>query len=303
MDAPEPFLDIDLPLPDRRPGKVRVSYRLSDGPDGEGRRLFVTTDRLSAFDRIIAGVPYKGQVLNQLAAWWFAETADIVPNHLTGEDPLAVVEPDEREQLRGRAMLVRRLRPVPVEAVVRGYLAGSGHKEYAAHGTVCGVALPAGLKLASRLPEPIFTPATKAAVGEHDENISFEQMAAQVGPGLAARIREVALALYARAAAHALARGIIIADTKFEFGLDEQGTLVLMDEVLTPDSSRFWPMAGYAEGRNPPSLDKQPLRDWLEARAARLGPDAWPQADDPQLHDTLAALARGYADVLQRLAS
>jgi phosphoribosylaminoimidazole-succinocarboxamide synthase len=198
-------------------------------------------------------------------------------------------------------MLVKRLRPVPVEAVVRGYLAGSGWKAYLAEGAVCGVALPPGLRLASRLPEPIFTPATKAAVGEHDENITFAQMEQAVGAALAQRIREVSLALYARAAAHALARGIVIADTKFEFGLDERDELVLMDEVLTPDSSRFWPLAAYAEGRNPPSLDKQPLRDWLEARAARLGPDSWPDAQDPSLHETLRALQRGYLDVLERL--
>jgi phosphoribosylaminoimidazole-succinocarboxamide synthase len=284
-----------LPLLAR--GKVRDNYAV-----GRDRLLMVASDRISAFDRVLpAPVPGKGVILTRMALFWFDLLADIVPNHLTGEDPLAAVQPDEVDQVRDRAMLVRRLQPVPVEAVVRGYLAGSGYKEYAARGTVCGVALPPGLQLASRLPEPIFTPATKAAVGEHDENISFEQMAAQVGGELAARIREVALALYARASAHALARGIIIADTKFEFGLDERGTLVLMDEVLTPDSSRFWPQAGYAEGRNPPSLDKQPLRDWLEARAARLGQQAWPQADDPQLQLTLAALARGYADVLERL--
>ena len=284
-----------LPLLGR--GKVRDNYAV-----GTDRILMVATDRISAFDRILpAPVPGKGAILTRMALFWFDLLEDIVPNHLTGEAPESVVTAAEVEQVRGRSMLVKRLRPVPVEAVVRGYLAGSGWKAYQADGAVCGVALPAGLRLAARLPEPIFTPATKAAVGEHDENITFAQMEAAIGASLARRIREVSLALYARAAAHALSRGIVIADTKFEFGLDEHGELVLMDEVLTPDSSRFWPLAAYAEGSNPPSLDKQPLRDWLEARAARLGPDSWPAADDASLHEMLRALQRGYADVLQRL--
>ena len=284
-----------LPLLAR--GKVRDNYAV-----GEDRILMVATDRISAFDRILpAPVPGKGAILTRMALFWFGLLQDIVPHHLTGQAPESVVTPQEVEQVRGRSMLVKRLRPVPVEAVVRGYLAGSGWKAYQADGTVCGVALPAGLRLASRLPEPIFTPATKAAVGEHDENISFAQMEAAVGVGLARRIREVSLALYGRASAHALARGIVIADTKFEFGLDERDELVLMDEVLTPDSSRLWPLAGYAEGRNPPSLDKQPLRDWLEARAAGLGPQDWPAADDAALHETLLALRRGYLDALERL--
>jgi phosphoribosylaminoimidazole-succinocarboxamide synthase len=284
-----------LPLLAR--GKVRDNYAV-----GEDRILMVASDRISAFDRVLpAPVPGKGVVLTRMALFWFALLADIVPNHLTGEAPESAVAAEDVEQVRGRSMLVKRLRPVPVEAVVRGYLAGSGWKAYLAEGAVCGVALPPGLCLASRLPEPIFTPATKAAVGEHDENITFAQMEQAVGAALAQRIREVSLALYARAAAHALARGIVIADTKFEFGLDERDELVLMDEVLTPDSSRFWPLAAYAEGRNPPSLDKQPLRDWLEARAARLGPDSWPDAQDPSLHETLRALQRGYLDVLERL--
>jgi phosphoribosylaminoimidazole-succinocarboxamide synthase len=284
-----------LPLLAR--GKVRDNYAV-----GEDRILMVASDRISAFDRVLpAPVPGKGVVLTRMALFWFALLADIVPNHLTGEAPESVVAAGDVAQVRGRSMLVKRLRPVPVEAVVRGYLAGSGWKAYQAEGAVCGVALPPGLRLASRLPEPIFTPATKAAVGEHDENITFAQMEQAVGAALARRIREVSLALYARAAAHALARGIVIADTKFEFGLDERDELVLMDEVLTPDSSRFWPLAAYAEGRNPPSLDKQPLRDWLEARAALLGPDSWPDAQDPSLHETLRALQLGYLDVLERL--
>jgi len=284
-----------LPLLAR--GKVRDNYAV-----GEDRILMVASDRISAFDRVLpAPVPGKGVVLTRMALFWFALLADIVPNHLTGEAPESVVAAEDVAQVRGRSMLVKRLRPVPVEAVVRGYLAGSGWKAYQAEGAVCGVALPPGLRLASRLPEPIFTPATKAAVGEHDENITFAQMEQAVGAALARRIREVSLALYARAAAHALARGIVIADTKFEFGLDERDELVLMDEVLTPDSSRFWPLAAYAEGRNPPSLDKQPLRDWLEARAALLGPDSWPDAQDPSLHETLRALQLGYLDVLERL--
>ena len=297
MDVPAVFETSLTSLPLLARGKVRDNYAV-----GTDRILMVATDRISAFDRVLpAPVPGKGVVLTRMALFWFALLADIVPNHLTGEAPESAVAAEDVEQVRGRSMLVKRLRPVPVEAVVRGYLAGSGWKAYLAEGAVCGVALPPGLCLASRLPEPIFTPATKAAVGEHDENITFAQMEQAVGAALAQRIREVSLALYARAAVHALARGIVIADTKFEFGLDERDELVLMDEVLTPDSSRFWPLAAYAEGRNPPSLDKQPLRDWLEARAARLGPDSWPDAQDPSLHETLRALQRGYLDVLERL--
>ncbi len=297
MDVPAVFETSLTSLPLLARGKVRDNYAV-----GTDRILMVATDRISAFDRVLpAPVPGKGAILTRMALFWFELLADIVPNHLTGQAPESAVAPGEVDQVRGRSMLVKRLRPVPVEAVVRGYLAGSGWKAYQAEGAVCGVALPPGLRLASRLPEPIFTPATKAAVGEHDENITYAQMEAAVGTALARRIREISLALYARAAAHALARGVVIADTKFEFGLDEHGELVLMDEVLTPDSSRFWPLAAYAEGRNPPSLDKQPLRDWLEARAARLGPDSWPDAQDASLHETLGALQRGYLDVLARL--
>lgn len=247
-----------LPLLAR--GKVRDNYAV-----GDDRILMIASDRLSAFDVVLGEpIPGKGELLTQMALFWFARLGHIVPNHLTGDDPISVVTPAEREQVRGRAMLVKRLKPLPVEAVVRGYLAGSGWKEYQQNQAVCGVKLPAGLKNASRLPEPIFTPATKAEMGDHDENIDFDRMVQIVGADLARQVREVSIRLYATASETALAKGIIIADTKFEFGLDEQGTLTLMDEVLTPDSSRFWPVAGYREGGNPPSYDKQFVRDWLE---------------------------------------
>jgi phosphoribosylaminoimidazole-succinocarboxamide synthase len=247
-----------LPLLAR--GKVRDNYAV-----GDDRILMVATDRLSAFDVVMnEPIPGKGEVLTSMALFWFDKLKDIVPNHLTGEDPESVVAPHEREQVRGRSMLVKRLKPLPVEAVVRGYLAGSGWKEYQASQSVCGVALPPGLKNASRLPEPIFTPATKAEMGDHDENISFERMSEIVGRELAEQVRAVAIRLYRTAAAYALTKGIIIADTKFEFGLDADGRLTLMDEVLTPDSSRFWPTEAYSEGTSPPSFDKQGVRDWLE---------------------------------------
>ena len=256
-----------LPLLAR--GKVRDNYAV-----GSDRLLMVASDRISAFDVIMGQpIPGKGRLLTRMALFWFERLAHVVPNHLSGDDPASVVAADERSQVGGRSMLVRRLRPLPVEAVVRGYLAGSGWAEYQRSGTVCGVALPGGLVNASRLNEPIFTPATKAEAGAHDENISFAQMEQIVGAELAARVREVSLCLYREAAAHALQRGIIIADTKFEFGLDEAGTLTLMDEVLTPDSSRFWPLDAYREGSNPPSFDKQFLRDWLEA--ARIDGQPW----------------------------
>jgi len=256
-----------LPLIAR--GKVRDNYAV-----GEDRLLMVATDRLSAFDVVMnEPIPGKGETLTKMALFWFGRLGHIVPNHLTGEDPESVVAPDEREQVRGRSMLVKRLKPLPVEAVVRGYLAGSGWKEYQQSGSVCGVKLPPGLKNASKLPEPIFTPATKAEMGEHDENISFERMEQIVGPELADKVRQVSIRLYKEAAEYALTRGIIIADTKFEFGLDKDGTLTLMDEILTPDSSRFWPLEEYSEGANPPSFDKQFVRDWLEA--VRIDGHAW----------------------------
>ena len=247
-----------LPLLAR--GKVRDNYAV-----GADRLLMVASDRISAFDVVMADpIPGKGRLLTRMALFWFAKLGHIVPNHLTGQDPSSVVAPDEVAQIDGRAMLVKRLRPLPVEAVVRGYLAGSGWKEYQHNGQVCGVPLPPGLRNASRLPEPIFTPATKAEMGEHDENISFERMAQIIGLDLAEKVRGTALQLYTEAAAYAFSHGIIIADTKFEFGLDGDGTLTLMDEVLTPDSSRYWPLDSYQEGSNPPSFDKQFLRDWLE---------------------------------------
>ena len=256
-----------LPLLAR--GKVRDNYAV-----GDDRILMVASDRLSAFDVIMGEpIPGKGRVLTQMALFWFAQLAHVVPNHLTGDDPESVVAADEREQVRGRSMLVKRLRPLPIEAVVRGYLAGSGWKEYRQTGSVCGVPLPPGLRNAARLPAPIFTPASKAERGDHDENIDFDRASELIGPELAARVRDIAIRLYSEAARIALAKGIIIADTKFEFGLDAAGTLVLMDEVLTPDSSRFWPAHRYAEGSNPPSFDKQFVRDWLEA--VRIDGQPW----------------------------
>ncbi len=248
-----------LPLIGR--GKVRENYAV-----GDDRLLIVTSDRLSAFDVVMAEpIPGKGEVLNAMANFWFAKLSDVLPNHLTGQAPESVVAADELDQVRGRAVVAKRLKPVPIEAVVRGYLAGSGWKDYQASGAICGVKLPAGLKNAERLPEPIFTPATKAELGAHDENISFERVADEIGGALATRVRQVAIELYQRASEYAAARGILIADTKFEFGLDEKGELVLMDEVLTADSSRFWPAAHYRIGSNPPSYDKQFVRDYLES--------------------------------------
>ena len=284
-----------LPLLAR--GKVRDNYAV-----GEDRILMVASDRLSAFDVIMGEpIPGKGALLTQMALFWFDKLQGIVPNHLTGDAPESVVAADEVAQVTGRSMLVKRLKGLPIEAVVRGYLAGSGWKEYQASGTVCGVALPAGLTNASKLPEPIFTPATKAEMGEHDENISFEQAAAIIGPELAAQVRDISIALYKRAAEYALTKGIIIADTKFEFGLDADGTLTLMDEVLTPDSSRYWPVEGYAEGRNPPSYDKQFVRDWLEQ--AQVGGQPWNKtAPAPALPDEVVAhTAAKYREALDRL--
>jgi phosphoribosylaminoimidazole-succinocarboxamide synthase len=242
-------------------GKVRDIYALDDET-----LLIVTTDRLSAFDVVLPDpIPGKGEVLNGISNFWFGKTRAIVPNHLTGRDPLSVVsDAAARAQLTGRAVIVRRLKALPIEAVVRGYLIGSGWKDYQASGQVCGIALPAGMRQAQRLPQPLFTPASKAAAGAHDENIPFEAVIALAGPAIAAQLRDTALALYGFAAAHALKRGIIIADTKFEFGIDSGGRLTLIDEVVTPDSSRFWPADTYREGVSPPSFDKQYVRDYLE---------------------------------------
>jgi phosphoribosylaminoimidazole-succinocarboxamide synthase len=279
-----------LPLLAR--GKVRDNYAV-----GDDRILMVASDRLSAFDVIMGEpIPGKGELLTQMALFWFGKLGHICPNHLTGEDPQSVVTPAEVPQVQGRSMLVKRLKPIPVEAVVRGYLAGSGWKEYQESRSVCGVPLPEGLKNASKLPAPIFTPAAKAAAGEHDENISFERVVEIVGADLAARIRDISIALYQAASEIALAKGIIIADTKFEFGLDRDGTLVLMDEVLTPDSSRFWPVEGYAEGINPPSYDKQFVRDWLETQPWDKTPPA------PRLpRDVIEKTGAKYREALQRL--
>ena len=288
-----------LPLLAR--GKVRDNYAV-----GEDRILMVASDRLSAFDVIMGEpIPGKGILLTQMALFWFGKLGHICPNHLTGEDPLSAVLELEKPQVQGRAMLVKRLKPVMIEAVVRGYLAGSGWAEYQVSQSVCGVPLPAGLKNASKLPEPIFTPAAKAAMGEHDENISFEAAAHMIGAHNATKIRAISLALYQAAADFALTKGIIIADTKFEFGLDEQGELVLMDEVLTPDSSRFWPAETYQTafeaGKNPPSYDKQFVRDWLES--AQVEGQAWnKQAPAPKLpEEVIEKTAAKYREALQRL--
>jgi phosphoribosylaminoimidazole-succinocarboxamide synthase len=255
-----------LPLLAR--GKVRDNYAV-----GNDRILMVASDRISAFDVVMGEpIPGKGALLTQMALFWFDKLGHICPNHLTGDAPESVVSDAEKPFVTQRSMLVRRLKPIPVEAVVRGYLAGSGWKEYQESQSVCGVPLPAGLKNASRLPEPIFTPAAKAEVGEHDENISFEQTVEMIGADLAERIRSISIALYEAAYDIAAAKGILIADTKFEFGLSPEGALVLMDEVLTPDSSRYWPADAYREGANPPSFDKQFLRDWLDAAQVNGAP-------------------------------
>lgn len=242
-------------------GKVRDIYEV----DAE-HLLIVTTDRLSAFDVVLPDpIPGKGEVLTQLSNFWFDRMRDVVPNHLTGHRPEAVVQDSaERAVIARRSVVVRRLKPLPVEAVVRGYLIGSGWKDYQASGAVCGIGLPSGLPLAAQLPEPIFTPATKAEIGQHDENISFAIMEQMIGAELAGRVRKLAIEIYSRGAEYARARGIVIADTKFEFGLDAAGKLYLIDEVLTPDSSRFWPASEYRTGISPPSFDKQYVRDYLE---------------------------------------
>ncbi|WP_428504542.1 phosphoribosylaminoimidazolesuccinocarboxamide synthase [Roseateles sp.] len=284
-----------LPLIAR--GKVRENYAV-----GEDRILMIASDRISAYDVIMGEpIPGKGELLTQMALFWFEKLDGIVPNHLTGDDPLSVVTSEEQAQVRGRSMLVKRLKPLPVEAVVRGYLAGSGWAEYKTNGQVCGVQLPAGLKNASKLPAPIFTPATKAEMGDHDENISFDKMVDIIGLDLATRVRDISIQLYQRAADYALTKGIIIADTKFEFGLDADGTLTLMDEVLTPDSSRYWPVESYAEGINPPSYDKQFLRDWLEA--AEVDGKPWGKtAPAPSLPAAVIEHTTAkYREALQRL--
>ncbi|HET9577280.1 MAG TPA: phosphoribosylaminoimidazolesuccinocarboxamide synthase [Usitatibacter sp.] len=279
-----------LPLLAR--GKVRDIYAV-----GDDRMLIVTTDRLSAYDVILpTPVPEKGRVLTELSNFWFKRLEAIIANHLTGIDPETVVAPEEREQVRGRAIVVKRFKPLPVEAVVRGYLEGSGWKEYQESQSVCGIKLPPGLQRASKLPEPIFTPATKAEAGTHDENISFERMAQIVGEARAKEVRDVAIRLYKAAAQYALERGIIIADTKFEFGTDAGGKLHLIDEALTPDSSRFWPLASYRVGASPESFDKQYVRNWLDAIGFERKPPAPPMPDE-----VARKTSEKYQEALKRL--
>jgi phosphoribosylaminoimidazole-succinocarboxamide synthase len=299
MNAVVHTSSLSLPLLAR--GKVRDNYAV-----GDDRILMVASDRLSAFDVIMGEpIPGKGALLTQMALFWFEKLgpngANICPNHLTGDAPESVVLPSEVAQVTGRSMLVKRLKPLPVEAVVRGYLAGSGWKEYQENSAVCGVQLPPGLKNASKLPEPIYTPAAKAAVGDHDENITFEKTVEMIGLELATQIRDLSIRIYQAAAEFALTKGIIIADTKFEFGLDKDGTLTLMDEVLTPDSSRFWPQESYQEGTNPPSYDKQFVRDWLEQ--AQVDGKPWSKTPPaPRVPDAvIAKTAAKYQEALERL--
>jgi len=284
-------------LPLLSKGKVRDVYAL-----GDDKLLMITTDRLSAFDVVMGQpIPEKGVVLNQMANFWFDKLAAVVPNHLTGIDPTTVVTADEVSQVQGRAVVAKRLKPIFVEAVVRGYLAGSAWKDYKETGTVCGIALPDGLENAQKLSEPIFTPAAKAEMGEHDENISFDKVIEMIGEKLANEIREVSIRLYKEASEFAATRGIIIADTKFEFGLDGTGQLVLMDEILTADSSRFWPAETYYVGANPPSYDKQFVRDWLET--AMVDGKLWSKtAPAPTLPvEVIEQTAQKYREALTRL--
>jgi phosphoribosylaminoimidazole-succinocarboxamide synthase len=274
-------------------GKVRDIYDID-----ADTMLLVSTDRLSAFDVILpTGIANKGAMLTQMANFWFEKLKNVVPNHLTGIAPESVVtDAAEKTQLANRSVVVKKLKALPIEAIVRGYLVGSGWKEYKAKGTVCGIQLPAGLQEASKLPEPIFTPSSKAAVGEHDENISLQQAADLLGADLSEQVAKVSVALYQQAAEYALTRGIIIADTKFEFGLDTNGVLHVMDEVLTPDSSRFWPADSYVVGKNPPSYDKQYVRDWLEASGWKKSPPA------PELPAEVAQqTSKKYMEAFERL--
>lgn len=274
-------------------GKVRDIYAIDDR-----HMLIVTTDRLSAFDVVLPDpIPGKGRILTSISQFWFDKTRHLVPNHTT-DFPLqrAVRDEGDRAAISDRSMVVKRLRALPIEAVVRGYLIGSGWKDYQRTGMVCGITLPQGLRQAEKLPEPLFTPATKAEIGEHDENIDYERVVALVGRGVAEQVRATALALYSFAAEHALARGIIIADTKFEFGLDEAGHLTLIDEALTPDSSRFWPVDTYRVGESPPSFDKQFVRDYLETL------DWDKRAPGPHLpQEIIERTSAKYAEALQRL--
>jgi phosphoribosylaminoimidazole-succinocarboxamide synthase len=282
-----------LPLLHR--GKVRDLYEVD-----AAHLLIVQTDRLSAFDVILDDpIPGKGAVLTTLSNFWFEKLGHIIPNHLSGIAPESVVSTEEdKVQVRGRAFVTKKLKPLPIEAIVRGYLVGSGWKDYKKTGTLCGFVLPAGLREADKLPEPLFTPSTKAAVGDHDENISYAQAIELLGESRAAQVRDAAIALYVEAANFAATKGIIIADTKFEFGVDEEGTLYLIDEALTPDSSRFWPAESYQPGSNPPSFDKQFVRDWLES-------SGWDkQGQAPRIpQEVLQKTSDKYHEALQRLMS
>jgi phosphoribosylaminoimidazole-succinocarboxamide synthase len=288
-----PLLQSDLKsLPFLHRGKVRDLYAV-----GDDKLLIVQTDRLSAFDVILpTAIPGKGRVLTELSLFWFEKLGHIVPNHLTSIDPASVVAAHERAQIAGRAMVVVKLKPLLVEAVVRGYLIGSGWNDYQDTGRVCGIALPTGLAQAQKLPQPIFTPASKAPAGQHDENITYAEVESLVGRDLAARVRDVSIRLYREAAEYASQRGIIIADTKFEFGTDDRGELVLIDEALTPDSSRFWPASEYRTGVSPPSFDKQFVRDWLETQPWNKRAPA-----PPLPADVLAQTAAKYAEALRLL--
>lgn len=280
-----------LPLIAR--GKVRDLYAV-----GESHVLMVTSDRLSAFDVVMTEpIPGKGKVLHEMSMFWFDRLSALVPNHLTDIDPESVVAPGERDQVKGRSVVAMRLKPLPVEAVARGYLIGSGWKDYQRDQAVCGVPLPAGLKQAAKLPQSIFTPAAKAAIGAHDENITYQQVEQMIGAESASSMRDITLKLYETAADFAASRGILIADTKFEFGLDHEGRMRLMDEVLTPDSSRFWPADRWKEGISPPSFDKQYLRDWLETVPS------WQKiAPAPSLpDDVIQQTAARYREALIRL--
>ncbi|EJX06362.1 phosphoribosylaminoimidazole-succinocarboxamide synthase [gut metagenome] len=280
-------------LPKVYTGKVRDTFAV-----GDDKLLIVASDRISAFDVILDDpIPGKGKVLTSLTDFWFKELADVVPNHLTGIDPESVVAPEEIPLVRGRSVVAMRLKPILVECVARGYLIGGGWKDYCATGSVCGIKLPEGLQMAQKLPEPIFTPAAKAEVGEHDENVSFERVVEMYGEEIATKLRDITLELYRRASEYAATKGIIIADTKFEFGLDENGTIRLMDEVCTPDSSRFWPADQYNVGMSPPSFDKQFVRDWLEEQPWDHQPPA------PALPEDIAKKTSDkYREALRRIA-
>lgn len=289
----KPMLQSDLKsLPFLHRGKVRDIYAV-----GDDKLLVVQTDRLSAFDVILPDpIPEKGSVLTRLSLFWFDKLGHVVPNHLTGIAPESVVAANERDQVAGRSMVVKKLKPLMIEAVVRGYVVGSGWKDYQATGAICGIKLPPGLAQAEKLPEPIFTPATKAPAGQHDENISYEEAAGIIGADYARQVRDVSLRLYKEAADYAATRGIIIADTKLEFGVDATGKLHLIDEILTPDSSRFWPKSGYRTGISPPSFDKQFVRDWLETQPWNK------KAPAPKLPpDVLVKTSEKYKEALQLL--